>query len=131
MARWQRRPPWCPLRAAEARRGGARLTSRAGASRTRPTIERHVPLAAGRPLRPTNSHFFIFPPNVATAVTSTFSHKSLSGPRYREVNARRGGGRDAAHRRSLKPKWQDEGSPVREPACDRAVLFADGMCLVI
>ncbi|KAL4703515.1 hypothetical protein ACJJTC_018099 [Scirpophaga incertulas] len=46
------------------------------ASRTRSTIERHVPLAAGRPLRPTDSHFFIFPPNVATAAVFQYSQKS-------------------------------------------------------
>lgn len=58
-------------------RGGASADSDARRpSRTRPTIERHVPLAAGRPLRPTVPHFFIFPPNVTTAVSSPFSHKS-------------------------------------------------------
>lgn len=55
---------WRADGAAAARRRAARDVTRRRASRTRPRIERHVPLAAGRPLRPTDTHFFIFPPNV-------------------------------------------------------------------
>lgn len=120
-----------PLRRSSGHGGGAsaawRHTRRV--SRTRPTIERHVPLAAGRPLRPTESHFFIFPPNVAIADSQKITQKLFDNSKIAVdciVVVVRPPPSAPPSRRVVwsKPIWQDEAVRLVREASDPTVLFA-------
>lgn len=119
-----------PLKRRRRQSGGARPrdVTRRRASRMRPCIERHVPLAAGLLLRPTDSHIFIFLPNVAPRFPDLNRKSTLHSLKSQARIARdQCQPRGALGSLGPNPKWQDGevSRAVREPAFDRAVLISD------